>query len=344
MFSLLIVDDHKHLVESMLTTIAWQQYGVAHVYGAHSGYEALELMLSRDIDVLVTDIRMPGMSGLELIERVRAGWPGVDCILLTGFADFQYAQKAIELQAAHYLLKPVRDEELLPLIARLLGRRRSEQEERARVERLALGSEITALEERRRIAHELHDLLGHTLTGTIVQLEAAKTLLEAGKAGGLERVKLTQELVRRGLADVRQAVGAIRDGGEALDLEAALRRELETLTTEARLAIEPRLSLPEPVADPIRVKLVLLALKEGVTNGLRHGGAQRFTLELRGEPGLLSFELWNDGKPYDGGGAPGLGLSGMRERLRPLGGAVSLTAGPDGAGALLRLLIPLQEG
>jgi len=129
MVSVLIVDDHKHLVESLLTCVPWEEAGVTGVHGAYSGVEALEALQAKDIGILVTDIRMPGMSGLELIERARAGRPELHCILLTGHAEFEYARKAIELQTFRYLMKPVRTNELVETVRMLTaGSRASEAE------------------------------------------------------------------------------------------------------------------------------------------------------------------------------------------------------------------------
>jgi len=118
--SVLIVDDHKHLVESLVAIVPWTSLGVANVAAAHSGPEALEALRKTDIDILITDIRMPGMSGLELIERARAERSGLECILLTGHAEFDYAVKAIELRTFRYLLKPVRTSELVDCVRSLV--------------------------------------------------------------------------------------------------------------------------------------------------------------------------------------------------------------------------------
>ncbi|QJD82636.1 response regulator [Cohnella herbarum] len=340
-FSILIVDDHKHLVESMMTTIPWEKYRVSQVFGAHSGIEALNILSNQEIHLLITDIQMPVMSGFELIEKVREGWPDIDCILLTGFAEFQYARRAIELQASNYLLKPVRDEELLPLVSDLLNNQRRKMLERSRMEWLEQASEISVLEERRRIAYDLHDILGHTLTNTIVQLEIAERLLETKKEGGLERVKQTQELVRQGLADVRQALSTMKSKDEGLDLEVELERYLSEVKALANVSITSSIELPFTIIDPLCIKIVSLALKEGITNGLRHGKANEFEFDLTFQDERLLFKLWNNGASFDGE-KPGLGLTGMRERVKQLGGNMELKASQDErVGSLLTLQIPL---
>lgn len=119
MRTLLIVDDHKLLVDSMAHTIAWESVGIGTVYKAYSGPEAMALLELHNVDVLITDIRMPGLTGLELIEQARVVHPELQCVLLTGYAQFEYARKAIELRAINYLVKPVQDEQLLETVGQI---------------------------------------------------------------------------------------------------------------------------------------------------------------------------------------------------------------------------------
>lgn len=123
MISVLLVDDHPHLVEHLSTVIPWAELGVSRVFTGCSGDEALETIRNNRIDILVTDIRMPGMDGLQLIGQARKLRPELDCILLSGYGEFQYAQKAIELQAFRYLLKPVRPDEFVSIISELTNGR-----------------------------------------------------------------------------------------------------------------------------------------------------------------------------------------------------------------------------
>ncbi|MBB6632930.1 response regulator [Cohnella thailandensis] len=120
MKSLLVVDDEKHYADSLAETIPWSTVGVSRVLKAYSASEALALMEASPVDILMTDIRMPRTSGLELIELARRRLPRLKCLLLTGHADFEYARKAIELQALDYLMKPAKDEQLLEVMGRIV--------------------------------------------------------------------------------------------------------------------------------------------------------------------------------------------------------------------------------
>jgi two-component system response regulator YesN len=129
MISLLIVDDQKHQVDSLATTMPWEQYGISQIHTAYSGQVALEIIRTHAIDILITDIRMPGISGLELIQFVNEQNKNIDCILLTGYAEFEYAKQAIELHAIYYFIKPVRDEVMLDAVSKIVDKRQSERKQ-----------------------------------------------------------------------------------------------------------------------------------------------------------------------------------------------------------------------
>ncbi|WP_409342682.1 response regulator [Paenibacillus sp. MBLB4367] len=126
MAQLLIVDDEAHVVERLAELVPWGTIGITSVHKAFSAYEAIDLLSLQAIDIVITDIRMPGMSGLELSEHIRHTWPKTKCILLSGHAEFEYAKEAIQHGTASYLLKPVPDDELLATVSRVLQTLREE--------------------------------------------------------------------------------------------------------------------------------------------------------------------------------------------------------------------------
>ncbi|WP_248926887.1 response regulator [Paenibacillus hamazuiensis] len=359
MFSILIVDDHKHLVESLATTIPWEQYDVTCIYTAFSGMEALSVLERHKVDILLTDIRMPGMSGLELIEQAKLRCGDIDCLLVTGYAEFEYAKRAIELQAVDYLIKPVRDEALLASLSRIVQRRKQRIQEEPEAEALRIEleqlkadlllaqtlAESSIHEERSRIAADIHDLVGHTLTTTLVQIEAAKRLLAKNKDEGLQRLDFSQDLVRKSLDSIRAAVQTIQQSDTETDLESALLHLIRTTERAADIRVTCRITPPlSQVKPPVR-KAICHALQEGLTNGIRHGKASRFEFELHagGDAGdRLHFALWNDGVPYDSS-KPGFGLKAMNERVCRLGGTVDIAATDEPRGTRLSISLPFDE-
>lgn len=102
---LLIVDDEAYARQAVANTIPWAEHGV-EVHQVSSGKEALDFMEKRTVDVLMTDIRMPSMTGLELLEKVyQNGWSPA-AIVLSSFNEFELVRSAMQLGAEDYLFKP----------------------------------------------------------------------------------------------------------------------------------------------------------------------------------------------------------------------------------------------
>ncbi|OXM15924.1 response regulator transcription factor [Paenibacillus herberti] len=137
MRQLLIVDDEAHVVDRLAATVDWPSAGIEQVSKAYSGVEALELLRRFPVDIVIADIRMPGLSGLELMAEIRSNWPKTKCILLSGYSDFNYAKEAIRHQAEAYLLKPVKEEELLAAVRSAGAKLEAEWEELISRQRLS---------------------------------------------------------------------------------------------------------------------------------------------------------------------------------------------------------------
>lgn len=118
MIQLLLVDDEPVLLKSMVEN-DWARIGVGYVFQAASGLEAAEVLKKTPIDIVVTDIRMPGMNGLQLCEHIQEHYPRTKCILLSGYGEFEYARQAIKFGTVNYLLKPIKDEELMDEVSRV---------------------------------------------------------------------------------------------------------------------------------------------------------------------------------------------------------------------------------
>ncbi|SFT07851.1 response regulator [Paenibacillus sp. BC26] len=136
MIEILLVDDESYVTESLKKTIPWEALNVRAVYTAASAMEAVAIMENQSIDILVTDIRMPEMDGLALVRLVSERWPDMRRILLTGYSDFEYAKKAIQLQVSDYILKPVDDDEFMRSILGAIESLKDEWEEADRYHRL----------------------------------------------------------------------------------------------------------------------------------------------------------------------------------------------------------------
>ena len=115
----LIVEDEEIIRRGLLSTIDWAGMGCEIVGDAADGRAGLALLRTERPDVVLTDIRMPRMDGIEMAEAARAEGILPQLVFLTSYAEFGYAQQALRLQAADYLLKPVDEAELASLMKRL---------------------------------------------------------------------------------------------------------------------------------------------------------------------------------------------------------------------------------
>jgi two-component system, response regulator YesN len=112
MYNILIVDDEKMICEGIRKAVPWSGLGISSAYTALSGYEALNLLGKYEIQIVITDINMSGMTGLELISRIRQQSPDMRILVLTGYDKFEYARECLRMSVADFLLKPV-DEVIL---------------------------------------------------------------------------------------------------------------------------------------------------------------------------------------------------------------------------------------
>jgi len=109
---MIIVDDEAHWVDN-LASKPWQTLGIDIIHKAYSAKETLQLIDAYPIDIVISDVLMPEMTGIELIEKIRKRDKNIKCIILSGYSDFDFAKEALRNHAVDYLLKPPTDNELL---------------------------------------------------------------------------------------------------------------------------------------------------------------------------------------------------------------------------------------
>ena len=112
MYTLLLVDDEEEVTQIIAKKVKWNELGCSVVGHANNGLKALEMLEEIQPDVVMTDIRMPYMDGLELCGQIREKYPATKLVLFTGFDDFEYAKEAIRLGVTRFLLKPSNMDEL----------------------------------------------------------------------------------------------------------------------------------------------------------------------------------------------------------------------------------------
>lgn len=116
MLKILIADDENWMLKCMLECIDWEKEGFEVVGLAENGPQALNLILEKEPNIVFTDIKMPGMNGIEILKQVKKTHKHIEFIFLSGYNSFDYAKDAINYGALGYLLKPVETAELITIL------------------------------------------------------------------------------------------------------------------------------------------------------------------------------------------------------------------------------------
>ena len=204
-------------------------------------------------------------------------------------------------------------------------------------------AEQAALEERARIARELHDVVAHHVSTIAIQADTARLTTPGLPPEGGERLEAIGQTARDAMSEMRRVLGVLRTGeGEELAPQPGLDRVGELLDTARAAGTPVRLVLEGPVT-PLAPSVELTAyriVQEALTNARKHAPGAAVDVSLRYEPGALSLRVHDDGPgPRGGAGGGGQGLRGMHERVAMVGG--ELDAGPAaGGGFLVRAVLP----
>jgi two-component system sensor histidine kinase DesK len=194
---------------------------------------------------------------------------------------------------------------------------------------------LAVVAERERIARDLHDVLGHTLTVVAVKADLAGKLIERDPAAARREIEDIRRTAREALADVRSAVTGMRSATLAAELAGA-KSALESASIAHDVNTEAG-ALPAPIETALAY-----VLREAVTNVVRHSGATRCTIALTRDADVARLEVRDDGRGGGDGAVlrEGNGMAGMRLRLSPLGGRLDV----DGReGTRVIATVPLRE-
>ena len=135
-YKVILVDDEAEVIDVIEQKIAWNELGFEVVGSATNGVKALELVEKTQPDVVITDIKMPYMDGLELSKRLNDDYRNIHIIIFTGFDEFEYAKEAVHLEVEEYMLKPINSDELTECLKRVKNSLDLEREEKLNVQKL----------------------------------------------------------------------------------------------------------------------------------------------------------------------------------------------------------------
>jgi two-component system sensor histidine kinase DesK len=190
---------------------------------------------------------------------------------------------------------------------------------------------LAKVAERERIARDLHDVLGHTLSVIILKSELAGKLMDRDPHRAGNEIREVEQISRQALSEVRDAIRGYRSQGLAAELAQA-KSTLET----AGVAV--KCDAAKVTLSPLQEGVLSMAVREAVTNVVRHAQARNCSLRLQQQNGSCHLEIEDDGR--GGSQNEGNGLRGMRERVEMLGGSFTRDSQ---AGTRLTITVPLRE-
>lgn len=198
--------------------------------------------------------------------------------------------------------------------------------------------ENSRLDERRRIAQEIHDLLGHTIAAATLQLEAARTLIPQEPDQANELVSQSTKLLRDGMDQIRSAVKGMRDETEPIRLS-SIELLIGKVMRDTGLMIHflPRGDMTR--LRPIHWRMIYQTIGEALSNVVRHAQATSVSIELQVMPKLFRLSVSDDGVGAESV-TEGMGLQGIRERVEEIGGTLTIEGK---RGLRLNCLVPLEE-
>ena len=218
MIRVIIADDEKLICRLVQALADWDSLGMEVAGTAENGLEALQLVEALEPDILITDIRMQGCDGLELIRRAKELRPQLEVVIISGYAHFEYAQSAIQFGVGNYLLKPIKKEELMDTLRKMkercearfdkeegMAQRHQNSQKDLRRLRSSLVKDLLSPNPPELTEEILHDTYHFQIQGDAYQVFLLKIDCDVRKVGGspyeLLREKV-REIFENGLSEV----------------------------------------------------------------------------------------------------------------------------------------------
>jgi signal transduction histidine kinase len=348
---ILVVEDNDEL-RAYLRSFLGQHYRVTSAANGREGLAKAQEMIP---DLVLTDIAMPEMSGLELLEAMRCDQrlATVPCIFLTALTGPTIRLESLRARVADFVQKPFNEEELLARIENLLHlhafTRNLDLMVRQQTDELRrLASNLVSVQERERsrVARDIHDEAGQILTGLRIELERVHSLatganpasredLQVGFARAEELLTATHESVDRMINSLRPSILESRGFVSAITWLANETSKRHQVECTVEIGIDEEDLSPECSVALYRI------VQEALTNIARHSQAHRAWMRLERADQNLVLEVRDDGVGYGVLDLPAscFGMLGIQERAHLLGGACLITSEP-GQGTTVRVTVP----
>jgi signal transduction histidine kinase len=341
---ILIVDDTPDNLRLLSAVLTDQGYDVRSVM---NGSTALMGVQAQSPDLILLDINMPGMNGYEVCQRLKANpsTQDIPVIFISALNEVFDKVKAFAVGGVDYITKPFQVEEVFARVEHQVTIRslqaqllRALEQERALNQRI---EEMATVEERNRIARDIHDSLGHALVALNIQIETALTLWQDNPDTAYEFLREAKQLGSNALQAVRESVSDMRaDPLQGQLLEKAIATLTQEFHRTTGILPECQLDLSQPLSNSVNT-VVYRIVQEGLTNICKHAAATAVQIQIQTNPAVgLLLRIQDNGKGFrvDANRA-GFGLQGMRERTIALEGQLEIVSEP-GAGCCITARFP----
>lgn len=344
---ILIVDDTVDNLRLLSKMLSQQGYEVRCVT---NGATALMGIKAQPPDLILLDITMPGLNGYEVCQQLKADKETneIPVIFISALNETFDKLKAFSVGGVDYINKPFQLEEVFVRIETQLKNRRLQAQlqmqnaklqqaeadllyalEQERELNLRL-QEMATVEERNRIARDIHDSLGHSLVALNIQLEAALALWQNDTNKAYECLLEAKQLGSETLKAVRESVALIRS--EPLQsqlLEAAIANLTEEFYRLTGILPETQINIPSNLPHAMNTTIYRI-LQEGLTNICKYAEATAVQIQIQPTAAGLELILQDNGKGFQvNSNRTGFGLQGMQERITALGGQLEIASQPN---------------
>ncbi len=340
---ILIVDDTPDNLRLLSAMLSDRGYEVRSV---KNGSTALMGVKAAPPDLILLDINMPDMNGYEVCEHLKDNpqSQNIPVIFISAYNEVLDKVKAFSVGGVDYITKPFQAEEVLVRIENQLTVRRLQKQllkalekERALNQRI---EEMATVEERNRIARDIHDSLGHALVALKIQVETTLTLWQKDPKQAYEFLKQAKQLSTEALRSVRLSVSALRqDPLQGKLLEEAIANLVGEFQRTSGISPQLQINLSQPLSNQVSTAVYRL-IQEGFTNIYKYAQATVVQIRIETSDRGLLVRLEDNGKGFcTDGNYEGFGLQGMEERITALEGQLKVMSQPN-AGCRIEARFP----
>ena len=350
---ILLVDDTLDNLRVLTALLRERGYDVR---GVTTGSAALMGAAAQPPDLILLDINMPGMNGYEVCQKLKENpqTQPVPIIFISALNEVFDKVKAFTVGGVDYITKPFQVEEVFARIENQLKIQRLQSQLSKRNQQLETTqkelrdslqrsqtlndriAEMTTLQERNRIARDIHDSLGHSLVALNIQIEAALALWKLDAEQALSSLREAKQLGTDALTAVRTSVSEIRaDALQGQLFEQALDKLVKEFQQTSQITPTVDIDLSYPFPNDVNIAVYRIT-QEGFTNIYKYAQATQVQLSLKTTPNALQLHLSDNGGGFcqdtlergqstsEIATGTGFGLEGMKERAAALGGQVTV--------------------